>query len=66
MIIGQTISLGEDLEESIPADQIKSPCEVCEAYGEWQSLFSAFLLQLSEGKDHVDGGSVRNPHCDSG
>ena len=55
---GWTSDLGKDLEEAAPTDQIESLCEVYEGNEEWLPLFSAFLLKLFEGEDHVYSGSV--------
>ena len=55
---GWTSDLGDNLEKTIPADQVDSLREVYEGYVEWLSLFLAFLLQLSEGKHHINGGPV--------
>ena len=53
-----TSNLGKYFKESVPANQVKGLCEIYEGHKEWLLLFPAFLLQLSEGKYHVSGGSV--------
>ena len=53
---GWTAYFGKNLEKAVPTDQVKGLCQVDKGDKEWLSLFSAFLLQLSEGEDHVDGG----------
>ena len=45
---GWTSTLGKDLEEAIPTDQIESLCEVYEGNEEWLTLLPAFLMELSE------------------
>ena len=40
---GWTPDLGENLEETVLADQVESLREIYEGYEEWLSLFSAFL-----------------------
>ena len=52
-----TSNLGKYFKEAVPANQIKGLCEIYEGHKEWL-LFPAFLLQLSEGKYHVSGGSI--------
>ena len=46
------------LKKAIPANQVEGLCEIYEGHKEWLLLFPAFLLQLSEGKYHVGGGSI--------
>lgn len=53
-----TSHLGEDLEEVISAHQVESLCEISKGSKQWRSLFPAFLLQPSEGEDHVSSGPV--------
>ena len=55
---GWTSDLGENLEKTLPADQVESLREVYEDYEEWLSLLPAFVLQLSEGEHHINGGPV--------
>ena len=43
----------KDLEETVSADKIKHLCEVNESDIQGHLLFSALLLELAKGKDHV-------------
>ena len=46
-------NLWEDLEEIVSADKIKRLCEVNESDIQGHLLFSALLLALARGEDHV-------------
>ena len=51
-------NLRKYFKKAIPANQIKGLCEIYKGHKEWLLLLPAFLLQLSEGKYHVSGGSI--------
>ena len=50
---GWAASLWKDLEETVSADKIKRLCEVNENDIQGHLLFSALLLELAKGEDHV-------------
>ena len=58
-----TSNLGQYFKKAVPANQVKGLCKIYdlfkiyEGHKEWLS-FPTFLLQLSEGKYHVGGGSI--------
>ena len=47
------VNLWKDLEETVSADKIKRLCEVNESDIQGHMLFSALLLELATGEDHV-------------
>ena len=51
-----TSNLGKDFKKAVP--QIKGLFKIHEGHKEWLLLFPIFLLQLSEGKYYVGGGSI--------
>ena len=53
-----TSNLGKYFKKAVPANQIKGLSKIYEGHKEWLSLFPTFLLQLSEVKYHVSGGSI--------
>ena len=55
-----TSSLGKYFKKVVPANQIKGLCKIYEGRKEWLFLFPTFLLQLSEGKYHVNGGFIHS------
>ena len=52
-----TSNLGKYFKKAVPANQIKGLCMFYEGHKEWL-FFLTFLLQLSDGKYHVSGGSM--------
>ena len=46
-------NLWKDLEETVSADKIKRLCEVNQRDIQGHLLFSALLLELAKGEDHV-------------
>ena len=46
-------NLWKDLKETVSADKIKRLCEVNESDIQGHLLFSALLLELAKGEDHV-------------
>ena len=44
--------------EAAAAAKIKGLCKIYKGHKEWLSMFPTFLLQLSEGKYNVGGGSI--------
>ena len=53
-----TADLLQELKETSSADQVEGFRQVNEGNVQRLSLLTAFLLKLSEGEDHVDGGSL--------
>ena len=45
--------LWKNLEETVSADKMKCSCEVNESDAQGHLLFSALLLELAKGEDHV-------------
>ena len=51
--LGWLANLRQDLKKSLPADQVEGFCDVDEGNVEGPFLFTIFLLQLSDGENHV-------------
>ena len=51
--LGWTANLGQDLEEALSADKVERLREVDESDVQGHLLFSALLLKLAKGEDHV-------------
>ena len=51
--LGWAANLGQDLEEALSADKVERLREVDESDVQGHLLFSALLLKLAKGEDHV-------------
>ena len=49
----------QELEQATPAHKVKILGKIDECDVEWHLLFTAFLLQLSNGENHIDRGTLR-------
>ena len=50
--------LHQELEQATSAYKVKSLGKIDECDVEWHLLFTAFLLQLSNGENHIDRGTL--------
>ena len=50
------VDLFQELEQVTPTDKVECLGQIYEGNEEGHLLFAAFLLQLAQGENHVDGG----------
>lgn len=58
MLVQRLHYKGEDSEETVLDDEAKSLCKTYAGNEDRLSLFPLFLLKLSKGENHVNGGPV--------